>query len=107
MKVDNLFDNIPADLPQEWFEEIVTTKAVRVERIVSRGHCSADDVWYDQPADEWVVLLRGSAGLMFEDQAAPVELKPGDHLLIPAHVKHRVAWTADQEDTIWLAVHLP
>jgi len=32
-------------------------------------------------------------------------LKPGDHVSIPAHCRHRVEWTATGEPTIWLAVH--
>ena len=31
-------------------------------------------------------------------------LVPGDWVDIPAHVRHRVAWTTPDEDTIWLAV---
>ena len=34
-----------------------------------------------------------------------VEMAPGDDLDIPAHKKHRVAWTTPDEPTIWLAVH--
>lgn len=105
MRVENLFEHIPDDLPDELIRTIVDQDSVRVERIVSRGHRSPEDFWYDQPHDEWVVLLQGSAGLVFETEAQPVTLKPGDHLLIPAHARHRVAWTAEQGDTIWLAVH--
>jgi cupin 2 domain-containing protein len=35
------------------------------------------------------------------------DLRPGDHLLIPAHEVHRVTWTATGETTIWLAIHFP
>jgi hypothetical protein len=34
-----------------------------------------------------------------------VRLGPGDWLLIPAHQKHRVAWTDPEAETVWLAVH--
>ena len=33
------------------------------------------------------------------------DLYPGDHLLLRAHVRHRVEWTDDSGPTIWLAVH--
>jgi cupin 2 domain-containing protein len=29
----------------------------------------------------------------------------GDYLHIPAHLRHRVEWTAENEVTVWLAVH--
>ncbi|MFP8878842.1 MAG: phosphoribosylaminoimidazole carboxylase, partial [Myxococcota bacterium] len=31
-------------------------------------------------------------------------LGPGDHLNIPAHTRHRVAWTDPDQATIWLAI---
>ena len=33
------------------------------------------------------------------------ELKPGDYVHIPAHARHRVAWTDAAQPTVWLAVH--
>jgi len=32
-------------------------------------------------------------------------MSPGDYINIPAHTKHRVAWTTPDGPTIWLAVH--
>ena len=43
------------------------------------------------------------AKLLFED-GETVEMTPGDHVLIPAHWKHRVEWTTPDEPTVWLAV---
>lgn len=104
--ISNLFTDIPETLPNEFFEEIFTHSNVRIERIVSRGHRSPEGFWYDQDWNEWILLVQGSAGLAFEGEPAVIELIAGDHLLIQAHQRHRVAWTADNEDTIWLAVHL-
>jgi cupin 2 domain-containing protein len=53
---------------------------------------------------EWVVVIEGSATIVYDDQET-VSLKPGDTLLIPAHKKHRVISTATDKKTIWLAVH--
>jgi len=102
----NLFAAIPAALPEELFQDLYDNGHTRIERIVSRGHRSPEHFWFDQQWDEWVLLLKGSAGLLFEAQAAAITLVPGDCLLIPAGTKHRVAWTADQVDTVWLAVHV-
>ncbi|WP_238995822.1 cupin domain-containing protein [Sphingomonas solaris] len=69
---------------------------------MSHGHVSAD--WYDQDRDEWVLLVEGGARLSLEGEGEIV-LGPGDHLLIPAHVRHRVTWTDPARRTIWLAIH--
>jgi cupin 2 domain-containing protein len=100
----NLFAAAPASLPEELVEALWRTPHVRVERIVSRGHASPPGFWYDQDADEWVVLLSGAARLLVEGEAAPRELRPGDYVLLPAHRRHRVEWTDPACDTVWLAV---
>lgn len=104
MTVPNLFDNLPAALPDELCDVLVRGTGVRIERIVSTGQRSPDEFWYDQDEHEWVVVLRGSGAVRFADRAEPVVLRPGDHLTIPAHVRHRVEWTDDDEPTVWLAV---
>lgn len=98
----NLFENIPESLPKELVEVLAEGTNTRVERIVSDGHASPADFWYDQDQHEWVLLIAGSATLEFEDRT--LDLNPGDHVLIPAHKKHRVAATAAGQKTIWLAV---
>ena len=105
MKKINLLENLPDALAQERFEALVDEHGVRVERIVSQGQCSAKDFWYDQKLNEWVMLLKGCAALEFEGQDGLIEMHPGDALNIPAHRRHRVAWTSTQETTVWLAVH--
>jgi cupin 2 domain-containing protein len=101
----NIFQNIPALLPDELFETLYKHDAVHIERIVSKGHATATDDWYDQAWDEWVLVLQGEAVLAYENQTS-VNLKAGDYVLIPAHTKHKVAWTAAEIETIWLAVHI-
>jgi cupin 2 domain-containing protein len=101
----NLLAAIPDVLPEELFETVIETQAFRIERIVSAGHATACGEWYDQDRSEWVVLLQGSAALLFEGEAQARVLKPGDHLLIPAHRRHRVEWTDPVVKTVWLALH--
>ena len=105
MRIGNIFSHVPDDLPDELFEDLVVAGAVRIERIISEAHSSPPGFWYDQEKSEWVVLLRGSAGLRFEGSDEVVVMKPGDWVNIPAHKKHRVEWTDPDEKTIWLAVH--
>lgn len=99
----NLFADLPARLPDELTTTLLEAADVRIERILSHGHASPADFWYDQPQAEWVVVLKGAARLQFED--GTVEMRPGDSVNIPAHRKHRVEWTTPDEPTIWLAVH--
>ena len=102
--MQNIFDAIPAELPQELIETISSHANIRIERIVSHGHASQEGFWYDQEQDEFVLLLKGEAELEFED--GTMHLKPGDYLTINAHRRHRVKWTTPEQPTIWLAVHL-
>ena len=105
MAPKNIFYGIPLQLPEERVDVLAESDHMRIERIVSRGHASPDGFWYDQDRAEWVVVLRGRARLEFADRPAPVELGPGDHLLIEAHARHRVSSTDPDQDTVWLAVH--
>ena len=99
----NFLCDLPANLSEEVIETILTAPNLRIERIVSHGQASPEGFWFDQPMHEWVILLRGAARLQFENQV--VELKPGEHLLIPGHRRHRVDWTTPDEPSLWLAVH--
>lgn len=105
LTVRNLYRDIPAELPAESVEVLEETGAFRLERIVSRGHASAPDQWYDQDHSEWVMLLQGAARLRIEGQAEPINFFPGDALTLPAHVRHRVEWTDPDQATVWLALH--
>ena len=72
---------------------------------MSTGQASPPGFWYDQDLDEWVVVLKGRARLEFESQEGLIEMSAGDWISIPAHERHRVAWTSSDEPTVWLAVH--
>jgi len=102
----NLLTNIPQNLPTELFERLVSTGAIHIERIVSKGHASPAEGWYDQDHNEWVAVIRGAARLAFED-GREVNMGPGDWIEIPARCQHRVAWTDPDVETVWLAVHYP
>jgi cupin 2 domain-containing protein len=99
----NLHADIPAELPDELFTKLAGGSSARVERIVSRGHRSPAGHWYDQDEAEFVLLVAGEARLEFEGVETRT-LRPGDWVTIPAHARHRVAWTAPGRDTVWLAV---
>jgi cupin 2 domain-containing protein len=98
----NLFDQIPEKAPKELFTELLSANNVRIERIVSFGQVSPNGFWYEQAENEWVLLLEGSAQILFDDRL--VDLAPGDYLNIQAGERHRVEKTATNGRTVWLAV---
>ena len=102
----NIFSDIAARGADEQVTELLASPHVRIERIVSRGHASPPDFWYDQDRTEWVLVLDGAAALRFEGEDGARMLQRGDYLLIPAHARHRVEWTDPAQATVWLAVHI-
>jgi cupin 2 domain-containing protein len=98
----NFFQIAPGESGHEQATALLSTEALRIERIVSRGQPSPAGFWYDQENPEWVVLLKGSATLQTEGEA-DLLLSAGDYLLIPARLRHRVQSVSD--DALWLAVH--
>jgi len=99
----SLFAEVPRELPAELTTVLASGSGARVERIVSRGHATADGEWYEQHEDEWVLIVARAARLELSDGES-VELAPGDWVDLPAGLRHRVAWTAPDIETIWLAV---
>lgn len=88
----NLYANLPKSMPNEVFEDIVSTSNLRIERILSYGHSSPEVGWYDQSENEWVLVLKGQGVLEFED-GRTITLSEGDHININAGVKHKVQST--------------
>lgn len=99
----NIFSDIPPNLPNEIFDDIVTTDQLRIERIISKGHTSPDTGWYDQSENEWLIVLSGYGVIEFIN-GVKTTLKRGDYLNINAHKKHRVIETSADEATVWLAI---
>lgn len=104
-QTDNLFNDIPPTLKEELFQTLAESGSIRIERIVSDGHATPQGEWYDQEWAEWVLLVSGGATLLFDDGSAPLILKPGDHVMIPANCLHRVERTDTAQKTVWVAVH--
>ncbi len=105
MMKKSFFADLPEKIPEEMIEIICRSQTIRIERIVSQGHISPADFWYDQNENEWIIILRGRAKIEFANKI--IELEMGDYLEIPAHIKHRVCWTDPCQKTIWLAVFYP
>jgi len=103
-RTGHFLQDAPAGLPDEISQVMLAGRGARIERIVSHGQASPAGFWYDQDEDEWVMLLEGEATLRLADSEQPLQLTPGMHVHIPAHVRHRVEWTAPDRRTVWLAV---
>jgi len=104
--MDSIFAGLPrSTATDEQFSELLKRPDLRIERIVSTGHSSPPDFWYDQPDGEWVLLIQGEARLRFADEAEARHLKAGDFVDIAPHRRHRVEWTPPEQPTIWLAIH--
>ncbi|MDD4210150.1 MAG: hypothetical protein PHI52_07435 [Bacteroidales bacterium] len=50
---------------EEIFETLLSSKNVLIKRIVSFGQTSNE--WYNQPTDEFVILLQGKASIIYEN----------------------------------------
>jgi len=105
MKQQNLFCQIPDSIQDEIYETLLKAGSFRLERIISFGQKTPRGEWYDQEMNEWVVLLKGSAGLLFDGEQKALVMQPGDYVHIPAHRRHRVEWTDTDQVTVWLALH--
>lgn len=105
MKKDNLFKNIPTDFENEIFETLARTPEVKIERILSCGQATPSGEWLDQDWHEWVILLKGCAGLRFDGESNVVELNPGDFVTIPARLSAHADGVDRQPANYCLAGH--
>ena len=100
----SILSGLPPPGADEAVETLLRGDGIRVERIVSYGQASPAGFWYDQPEAEWVLVVSGRGRLTIEGEADDRVLGPGDSVFLPAHCRHRVAWTQAGEPTVWLAI---
>ncbi|MCX7874695.1 MAG: cupin domain-containing protein [Melioribacteraceae bacterium] len=103
-ELKNILNDIPEKFENEIFDKIITSENFTLERIISNGHNSPENFWYDQEKNEFVLILKGNAIIKYDDGKI-FKMTKGDYLIIPAHQKHRVEETSSEEKTIWLAIH--
>lgn len=101
----NIFYNLPDALHNEAFDTLLQQDRVRIERIVSCGQATPAGEWLESLRDEWVIVLAGSASVLFESDVASHDLEIGDYLFIPGLTRHRVQRTEQDTKTVWLAVY--
>ncbi|MET0076731.1 MAG: cupin domain-containing protein [Candidatus Thiodiazotropha lotti] len=98
----NLFRPDKADGETETLETLLNRKNVTIERILSPPNSVTEVL--QQPHDEWISILQGSAKLEMDDRQH--NLHRGDYVMIPANTPHRVLTTSHQPHCIWLTVHI-
>lgn len=102
---NNIFADLPqSDLPEEIIQILHNSTDISIKKIISTGQISPPGFWYDQPRNEWVIVLKGNAVIEFAEGNRLHKMQKGDFLFIPAHQKHRVNYTSTHEVTVWLAV---
>ena len=79
MKSASMIRNISPSPGKEPSARLTAGAQASIERIVSHGHASPAEGWYDQDCSEWVLVLRGEARLPFEDRS-PLNLCAGDYI---------------------------
>jgi len=104
MSLGSLTAGIPTELPEELVTKLVSGEGVRIERIVSHGHDSAEGSWYDQEESEFVLLVSGGEARLELAGRGEVVLRAGDWIDIPAHERHRVTYADPTRQTTWLVV---
>ena len=83
----------------EVHDPFVEAEGFRVEQI--RSGRVATPVEFIQAHDEWVFLVEGAAVMEVADRR--VELAPGDWVLLPSNLPHRLPRV--EPGSSWLAVH--
>ena len=107
VKAGSLLSGLPSRrLGGEAVETLLERPGLRIERIVSTGQVTPEGQWYDQDSDEWVLVVTGRARLRIDGETEDRELGAGDFIFLPAHCRHRVAWTEREPPTVWLAIHI-
>jgi len=104
-KTGNIFTIKGTCNDTEVFDLIFNGINVKIERIISSGQKTPNDVWLSQNKDEWVILLQGNSRIKFRNGKTKF-LKSGTFLFIPRNTKHRVDFTSKNPICIWLAIHM-
>ena len=103
--IKNIFDCVQQNISdEEIFIPLYKSPSVYIEKIVSTGQITPENEWLEDERQEWVMLLKGKAGIKFAD-SDEFELHEGDYFLIPAFTKHRVTFTSTEPECIWLAFY--
>jgi cupin 2 domain-containing protein len=98
---------LPSQPPaEEVTETLLERSGLRIERIVSTGQATPEGQGTIRRATSGCSWSRATPRLRIEGEAHDRELGEGDFVFLPAHCRHRVAWTQREPPTVWLAIHI-
>jgi cupin 2 domain-containing protein len=100
----NFYNGFNLNGQNEIYENFLSGKIFSVERIISKGYKTSEKEWLVSKNDEWVILLKGKARVLFFEDTE-LELNEGDFINIPKNTKHKVTFTSKRPECFWLAIH--
>lgn len=104
--INNIFDTPKNNISEEEiFIKLCSSPEVYIEKIISTGQSTPENQWLEDKRAEWVILLKGNAGIKFFD-SGEFHLREGDYFFIPAFTKHQVTYTSSEPECVWLAVYI-
>lgn len=104
IQIENYYSGFKANPLLENYIDILNGKKFRLEKIVSKGYKTPKTKWLIESKNEFVMLLKGKAEILFET-GQKVVLNEGDYLVIPANTKHKVVKTSIRPVCYWLTIH--
>lgn len=104
IKVENYFSGFLKSHSKENYYDLLKNKKFVLEKIVSKGYATPRNVWLLEDKNEFVLLLKGTAELLFEN-GVTTKLKEGDYFIIPSGIKHKVIKTSKKPLCYWLTLH--
>ena len=102
--VENYYSGFKKNPVLENYVNLLNGNNFRLEKIVSRGYQTPKLKWLAESKDEFVMLLKGKAKILFET-GQQITLKEGDYLVIPSNTKHKVIKTSIRPLCYWLTIH--
>ena len=91
--VNNYYTGFAPDPLLENFKILLFGKKFNLEKIISKGYATPAAKWIIEETNEFVLLLKGKAELVFEDEQK-IKLTEGDYFVIPKKTKHKVTRTS-------------
>ena len=104
IQIKNFYSGFKTNPLLENYIDILNGNKFRLEKIISKGYKTPNAKWLSESVDEFVLLLKGKAEILFETGQI-VELKEGDYLIIPSNTKHKVIKTSIRPLCYWLTIH--
>ncbi len=104
IKVNNYYGGFIQEKSPENYFDLLKGNKFKLEKIVSKGYSTPENKWLSGNKNEFVILLKGKAELLFES-GIKLKLNEGDYFTIPANTKHKVTKTSKKPVCYWLTIH--